>query len=156
MGFINSLLTEEEAKKFKTLNVSFGKKRVTIDNNIVGTVYNYFDEGIKCTIDRENKRYLFYCGDDSSFARDELWSPEYFLLFCDEFIVIRIELEREKERRQQCQVLWRILDVSIENTFTHELLDINDEYIELIHDALYVYGRNGDIKNQKYNIGFVN
>lgn len=27
MGFINSLLTEEEVKKFKALNVSFGKKK---------------------------------------------------------------------------------------------------------------------------------
>ena len=34
MGFINSLLTEEEVKKFKALNVSFGKKRISIDDGI--------------------------------------------------------------------------------------------------------------------------
>ena len=154
MGFINSLLTEEEVKKFKALNVSFGKKRISIDNNIVGTVYNFLDEGVKCTIDREENRCLFYCGDDSSFAREELWSPEYFLMFCDEVIVIRLELDREKERRQQYQVLWKALNISIENISTHELLDINDDYIELIHDALCAYGRNGDMNNKKYNIGF--
>ena len=36
MGFINSLLKEEEVKKFKALNVSFGKKRISIV-----TVYLY-------------------------------------------------------------------------------------------------------------------
>ena len=80
---------------------------------------------------------------------------DYFLMFCDEVIVIRLELDREKERRQQYQVLWKALNISIENISTHELLDINDAYIELIHDALCAYGRNGDMNNKKYNIGFV-
>ena len=58
MSFRSTVLTQDEIKMFRELNISYGKKKVSTDNSIVGTEYNYFFEGVVGLIDRENKIYF--------------------------------------------------------------------------------------------------
>ena len=156
MSFIRTSLSQDEIEMFKELNISYGKKIVSIDEGVVGTIYGYVSEGVIGIVDREKRMYLFYCGDDSSFAREELWSPEYFILVSyekDESIIIRMEFERKRLRNSYSRVLWKTLNIHGEKLSTHEKVDDLEKYYPYIEEAITVHEfRNEDSSNRKYRI----
>lgn len=64
MSFRSTVLTQDEIEMFRELNISYGKKRMSDDEKIVGTVYGYVSEGVNGIVDRENNMYFFNCGED--------------------------------------------------------------------------------------------
>ncbi len=156
MSFRSTVLTQDEIEMFRALNISYGKKKVSTDNSIVGTEYNYFCEGVVGLIDRENKIYFFNCGHDSSFAREELWSPEYFVLVSfemDETIVIRMEFEHKRLRNSYSKVLWKILSIHGEKLPTHEKADDLRKYYKYIKEAITIREfHNDNLDDMKYRI----
>ena len=156
MSFRSTILTQDEIEMFRRLNISYGKKKVSTDNSIVGTVYGYVSEGVKGIVDRENNIYFFTCGHDSSFAREELWSPEYFVLVSfemDEIIVIRMEFERKRLRNSYSKVLWKTLSIHGEKLSTHEAVDDLRKYYQHIKEAISICEfHNDNLDDMKYRI----
>lgn len=161
MAFVNDYLTEEEIEKFRKLNISYGKMILKEDKDVVGTEPFNFGEGIRCTLDRENKMYLFYCGDDSWFGREEKWSPYFFVFIQEkqtETIVTRLGLEdkypRDYPNDDKYQRIWRLFCI---NSIIYESNDKYDyrKLINALKAALKVYGVNGNPqRNITLNIAF--
>ena len=145
MAFINDYLTEEEIEKFRRLNISYGKKICVTSNEIVGTIKNRYFGGVICTIDRSNGMYLFYCGDDYGFGREELWSPEFFVFIQeiqDKIIVTKVGLE-ETHPNGYSQRVWNIYSINSKYYETNIEYDSNSVISDL-KAALIIYGFDGD------------
>lgn len=156
MSFRSTVLTQDEIEMFRELNISYGKKRMSDDEKIVGTVYGYVSEGVNGIVDRENNMYFFNCGEDYFFAREELWSPKYFVLVSfemDEIIVIRMEFERKRLRNSYSKVLWKILSIHGEKLPTHEKADDLRKYYKYIKEAITIREfHNDNLDDMKYRI----
>lgn len=145
MAFVNDYLTEDEIEKFRKLNISYGKMICDEDNEAVGTESAYFREGVRCTLDRDKKMYLFYCGNDSSFGREELWSPDFFIFIQEkqnETIVTKVGLERTHPNGFS-EIFWKLYFINA------QLYEKRVEYdsknvIEDLKNALRVYKVDGD------------
>ncbi len=156
MAFVNDYLTEEEIEKFRKLNISYGKKICITSNEIVGTEKSIIRGGVICTIDRTDGMYLFYCGDDQAFGREEFWSPEFFVFIQEkpnELIVTRVGLKRSYPKGHSLRC-WELYCIN------SKIYETNCEYdpkrvIVDLKSALDVYGPNGDPrKKEKTNVVF--
>ncbi len=145
MAFVNDYLTEDEIEKFRKLNISYGKMICKEDNEVVGTESAYYKEGIRCTLDRDKKMYLFYCGDDQAFGREEFWSPEFFVFIQEkqnELIVTRVGLKKTHPNGFS-QRVWSIYCINSKYYETNIEYDSNNILADL-KEALTTYGFDGN------------
>ncbi|MCR5208900.1 MAG: hypothetical protein K6C99_01670 [Lachnospiraceae bacterium] len=145
MAFVNDYLTEDEIEKFRKLNISYGKMICNEDNEVVGTESAYYKEGIRCTLDRDKKMYLFYCNDDQAFGREEFWSPEFFVFIQEkqnELIVTRVGLKRKHFNNYSRQV-WSLYSINSKCYKTNIEYD-SKNILAYLKEALTTYGFDGD------------
>lgn len=145
MAFVNDYLTEEEVEKFRKLNISYGKKICSVSNQVVGTKKRIIKGGVICTIDRNNGMYLFYCGDDQAFGREEFWSPEFFVFIQEkqnELIVTRVGLKRKHFNNYSRQV-WSLYSINSKCYKTSIEYD-SKNILAYLKEALNTYGFDGD------------
>ena len=158
MGFVNGLLTEKEIETFRELNISYGEKIASQDDNVIGIRVSRFAKGVKSTFDRDKKMYLFYTGIDSSFAREELWSPNYFLFISFEtsdIAVIRIELKRVEDNSPEVYKRWEKINIKGEYYKSGKEINEISRYYQDIKEALAFYGTFGEIDdNVRHNVKF--
>ncbi len=144
MAFVNDFLSNQEIEKFRNLKISYGKKICIVSDEIVGTMKSIFG-GVECTIDRSKGMYLFYCGIDSAFGREEFWSPDYFIFIQEkqnEMIVTKVGLERT-DPNGLTEILWKLY--SINSKFYETNIDYDPKnVIDDLKDALRIYKVNGD------------
>ena len=158
MGFVNGILTEEEIETFRKLNISYGEKIYKKDDNVIGIRISRFAKGVKSTFDRDKKMYLFYAGDDSSFAREELWSPDYFIFISFEtsdLALIRIELKREENNSHDVCKRWKKINIKGEYYKSGKKIDKISNYYQDIKEALSFYGVDGEVSDSvRHNVIF--
>ena len=150
MAFVNDYLTEDEIKQFRRLNISYGKKISIVSDKIVGTKNSRVYGGVICTIDRANGMYLFYCGDDSAFGREEFWSPEFFVFVQEkqnETIITRVGMEMLFQNHHT-QICWKLYCINTKCYETDRDSDSGNALDDL-KAALRVYGINGDPRKEK-------
>ncbi len=93
--------------------------------------------------------YLFYCGTDSSFGREELWSPYFFIFIQEkqhETIVTRVGLEKTYPNGFS-QWTWNLYCINTKSHGTNDDYDSRDVLNE-IKEALKIYGLDGDPRDK--------
>lgn len=145
MAFVNDYLTDEEIEKFRKLNISYGKKICSVSDRAVGTMNSIIMGGVICTIDRSNGMYLFYCGTDQAFGREEFWSPDFFIFIKEkknETIVAKIGLERTHPNGFG-EIYWKLYCINAqlyEKSVNYDSKNVIDD----LKNALRVYKVDGD------------
>jgi len=144
MAFVNDYLTEEEKKKFAGYQLKYAPN-CPHNSRILGTDENI--GGVWCTVDRERKIYLFYCGDNyriSFDCADNSIYRKYFALVIDEetpaVVYVSMVDEWGSVENDGYRVLWKLKE--LDNRSNNKYLD--KDILVYVKEALHVYGRDGE------------
>ncbi len=151
MAFINDYLTNKEIEKFKEYQIKYAPK-CTNNHKVLGTEKRR--GGIWCTVDRERKVYLFYCGDNYRERLDGLGASQYFAMVINitDPNVFYISLERQigVMDKDGYNILWDLIGVETKSN----VKEFDALTLELLKEALGVYGLDGDPQKMQRIVKF--
>ena len=138
MAFINDYLTEEEIERFRGYNLKYHKK-CGKNHKILGTVKGI--NGVRCTIDRERKMYLFNCGDNAMIRRDTLEPIIYFALVIDGekpyVAYITLYEKHGLVEEQGYSIFWKFLGIDNQGEYSDDII------LQYTKEALSKHGLEG-------------
>lgn len=149
MAFVNDYLTEEEIEKFRGYNLKY-PEWTDHGNRTIG-VYENSIKGVRCTLDRERQIYLFQTHNSSMERRKFIFYDCFMLVMVRDGVpaVGYINLENVRETMEYSR-LWKIRGMN-----QNGLSDIpRSEFLEILKEALLVYGINGRVGRVYNNIAF--
>lgn len=156
MKFVNDYLNDEEMKEFE-------KRAIPYPNDRPGVIgyYPYVNENpltwLRCTLDREEKVYLFYCGKDR-YDFENIPEKDYFVLISDKILGDSIVTFTAKQEYlsdpisgRGYGILWKLTSLNLPGV----LKERRDKIENIIKDAMSAYGVSGNPEaNVNYTVEF--